>query len=191
MQHQATFLRIACAWVHDAASAAEVVQDAWLAALQSIDRFEGRSSLRTWLYGILVNIARTHARAARRMVPISSLVAEETGEVGPSVEAERFLPEGHRWEGHWAAAPAPFPAPDRALAPVPRTLREWAYAGLTFDLMGAAFSHGSVGDPLGNVVTPLVALAVLHLSYWAWRHRQTSTQETHAHRQPILAHSSS
>jgi hypothetical protein len=77
------------------------------------------------------------------------------------------------------------------LAPVPRTLREWAYAGLTFDLMGAAFSHGSVGDPLGNVVTPLVALAVLHVSYWAWRHRQTSTQETHPHRQPILAHSSS
>jgi RNA polymerase sigma-70 factor (ECF subfamily) len=49
------------------------------------------------------------------MVPMSSLVAEETGEVGPSVEAERFLPEGHRWEGHWAVAPAPFPAPDRAL----------------------------------------------------------------------------
>jgi RNA polymerase sigma-70 factor (ECF subfamily) len=115
MQHQATFLRIARAWVHDAASAAEVVQDAWLAALESIDRFEGRSSLRTWLYGILVNIARTHARAARRMVPMSSLVAEETGEAGPSVEAERFLPEGHRWEGHWAVAPVPFPAPDRTL----------------------------------------------------------------------------
>jgi RNA polymerase sigma-70 factor (ECF subfamily) len=115
MQHQATFLRIARAWVHDAASAAEVVQDAWLVALQSIDRFEGRSSVRTWLYGILVNIARTHARAARRMVPMSSLVAEETGELGPSVDAERFLPEGHRWEGHWAVAPVPFPAPDRAL----------------------------------------------------------------------------
>ncbi|HMJ53077.1 MAG TPA: RNA polymerase sigma factor [Polyangiaceae bacterium] len=115
MQHQATFLRIARAWVHDAAAANEVVQDAWLAALESLDRFEGRSSLRTWLYGILVNIARTHARAARRMVPMSSLVAEETGEISPSVEAERFLPEGHRWEGHWAVAPAPFPAPDRAL----------------------------------------------------------------------------
>jgi RNA polymerase sigma-70 factor (ECF subfamily) len=115
MQHQATFLRIARAWVHDAAAANEVVQDAWLAALESLDRFEGRSSLRTWLYGILVNIARTHARAARRTVPMSSLVAEETGEMSPSVEAERFLPEGHRWEGHWAVAPAPFPAPDQAL----------------------------------------------------------------------------
>ena len=77
------------------------------------------------------------------------------------------------------------------LAPVPRTLREWAYAGLTFDLMGAAFSHGSVGDPLGNVMTPLVALVVLHLSYWAWRQRGMSAQKTHAHVEPTLAHSSS
>jgi RNA polymerase sigma-70 factor (ECF subfamily) len=114
-KHQTAFLRIARVWVHDAASAAEVVQDAWLAALESLDRFEGRSALRTWLYGILVNVARSHARAARRLVPMSSLVAEEAGEAAPSVEPERFLPEGHRWAGHWAAFPTPFPAPDRAL----------------------------------------------------------------------------
>jgi RNA polymerase sigma-70 factor, ECF subfamily len=114
-KHQAAFLRIARVWVHDAASAAEVVQDAWLAALESLDRFEGRSALRTWLYGILINVARSHARAERRLVPMSSLGAEEAGEAAASVEPERFLPEGHRWAGHWAAFPAPFPAPDRAL----------------------------------------------------------------------------
>src|SRR3954452_9713027 len=98
--HQPTFLRIARIWVRDPAAAAEVVQAAWLAALESLERFEGRSSLRTWLYGILVNVARTHARAERRMVPMSSLIQEETAEPSSAVEPERFVPEGHRWSGH-------------------------------------------------------------------------------------------
>jgi RNA polymerase sigma-70 factor (ECF subfamily) len=115
VKHQPSFLRIARVWVRDAAAAAEVVQDTWLAALESLDHFEGRSSLRTWLYGILINVARAHRRAERRLVPMSSLVSEETGEGGPSVEPDRFLPEGHEWAGHWAGMPASFPSPDQAL----------------------------------------------------------------------------
>jgi RNA polymerase sigma-70 factor (ECF subfamily) len=114
-RHQQTFLRIARAWVRDASAADEVVQEAWLAALESLERFEGRSSLRTWLYGILINVARSHTRAERRLVPMSSLVAEETEDAAPAVEPERFLADGHRWAGHWAAVPAPFPDPDVAL----------------------------------------------------------------------------
>jgi RNA polymerase sigma-70 factor (ECF subfamily) len=113
--HQPTFLRIARVWVRDAAAAAEVVQDAWLAALEGLDRFEARSSLRTWLYGIVVNVARSHGRAERRMVPMSALVADEAGEPGPAVEAARFHPDSHHWAGHWTGMPAPFPAPDREL----------------------------------------------------------------------------
>jgi len=114
-QHHASFLRIARVWVRDSTSAAEVVQETWLAALESLERFEGRSSLRTWLYGILVNVAHAHVRATRRMVPMSSLVEEEMGEGTPAVEPERFQPDGHRWAGHWTDAPTPFPSPDRAL----------------------------------------------------------------------------
>ena len=113
--HQPSFLRIARVWAQDAAAAAEAVQDAWLAALESIDRFEGRSSLRTWLYGIVVNVARAHRRAARREVPLSSLAADEAADASPSVEPDRFLPDGHQWAGHWAAMPAPFPSPEQAL----------------------------------------------------------------------------
>jgi len=114
-RHQPAFLRIARVWVRDAAAAAEVVQDAWLAALEGLDRFEGRSALRTWLYGIVVNVARAQRRAERREVPISALADEELAEGGPSVEPERFFPPGHEWAGHWNAMPVAFPAPDQAL----------------------------------------------------------------------------
>jgi RNA polymerase sigma-70 factor (ECF subfamily) len=112
---QPSFLRIARVWVRDDAAAAEVVQAAWLAALESIERFEARSSLRTWLYGILVNVARSHARAQRRETPMSALVDDETADTGPSVEPERFFPDGHQWAGHWSGMPAGFPGPDQAL----------------------------------------------------------------------------
>jgi uncharacterized membrane protein len=58
------------------------------------------------------------------------------------------------------------------LAPVPRTLREWAYAGFTFDVVGAILSIFAVGDPPSHVAIPLLALAMLQLSYFAWRRRE-------------------
>ena len=114
-RHQPSFLRIARVWVRDEAAASEVVQATWLAAFESIGRFEGRSSLRTWLCGILVNVARAHARAERREVPLSALADDEASESAPSVEPERFFPAGHQWAGHWTGMPAPFPGPDQAL----------------------------------------------------------------------------
>jgi RNA polymerase sigma-70 factor (ECF subfamily) len=114
-RHQASFLRIARAWAKDAAAAEEIVQKTWMVALESLARFAGRSSLRTWLCGILINVARSHVRAERHTVPLSALAAEEAGESVPAVEPERFLPAEHRWGGHWAAMPVAFPSPETAL----------------------------------------------------------------------------
>ena len=97
-------LRVAMAHVGNRAVAEEVAQDAWVGVLAQLDRFEGRSSLRTWVLRIVANRARTRAVRERRTLPFSSLDgAEEPGR--PAVEPERFLPAGHRWAGHWASPP--------------------------------------------------------------------------------------
>ena len=84
------------------------MQETWLAVLGGIDRFEGRSSLKTWIFQILSNRARTRAVRERRSAPFSSLGGAEDGD-DAILDADRFLPEGHRWVGHWAAAPADWP----------------------------------------------------------------------------------
>ena len=97
-------LRVAMVHVGNRAVAEEVAQDAWVGVLAQLDRFEGRSSLRTWVLRIVANRARTRAARERRTLPFSSLDGlEEPGR--PAVEPERFLPAGHRWAGHWASPP--------------------------------------------------------------------------------------
>ena len=97
-------LRLAMAHVGNRAVAEEVVQDAWVGVLRQLDRFQGRSSLRTWVLRIVGNRARTRAVRERRTLPFSSLDGpEEPGD--PAVEPDRFLPAGERWAGHWASPP--------------------------------------------------------------------------------------
>jgi RNA polymerase sigma-70 factor, ECF subfamily len=103
-------LRLALAHVRNRAIAEEVVQEAWLTMLRSLDRFEGRSSFRTWLLGIVVNLARSRARAERRSI---QMPAEADG---PVVDPARFLPADHaRWPHHWAVEPVPWPTPEEDL----------------------------------------------------------------------------
>lgn len=100
-------LRLALAHVETRAVAEEVVQEAWLTVLRSLDRFERRSALRTWVLGIVVNLARSRARAERRAVPVPS----DTG--GPPVDPMRFLPADHpRWPHHWRAEPVRWRTPE-------------------------------------------------------------------------------
>jgi len=103
-----SMLRVALLYVKTRAVAEEVVQDAWLGVLNGINRFEGRSSLKTWIFRILTNTAKSRGEREGRSLPFSSLAPQdlETGE--PSVEADRFLGEGDRWASHWASSPRRF-----------------------------------------------------------------------------------
>lgn len=101
---QPSMLRVARMFVPSRAVAEEVVQEAWLGVLQGLDRFEGRSSLRTWIFRILVNIAKTRGQREGRSVPFASLAGDDLDH--PSWDPSAFLgPEGE-WAGHWSTAPA-------------------------------------------------------------------------------------
>ena len=105
-QYQGPLLRLALVYARTRAVAEEVVQETWLAVIQGIDRFEGRSSFRTWLFRILVNRASTRAAREGRSVPFSSLGGGSTDPAEPAVEPERFLPASHtEWPNHWAVPP--------------------------------------------------------------------------------------
>ncbi len=100
-----SMLRVARMHVATQAVAEEVVQDTWLGVLGGLDRFEGRSSLRTWVFRILMNQAKTRGVREKRTVPFASLADAETGEEFSAVDASRFRPDGERAAGHWASPP--------------------------------------------------------------------------------------
>ena len=103
--YYASMLRVAQIYVSSRSIAEEVVQDTWIAVLNGIDRFEGRSSLKTWLFSILTNTAKTRAQREGRTIPFSAL--QDPARVPePAVEPERFRGgEDPHWPGHWTAAP--------------------------------------------------------------------------------------
>jgi RNA polymerase sigma-70 factor (ECF subfamily) len=101
-RYHASLVRLARRFVSSQAVAEDVAQEAWVGVLRGIDWFEGRSSLRTWIYRILTNTAKTRAQREARSVPFASL-GIGTGE--PAVDPDRFLSAGHQWAGHWASVP--------------------------------------------------------------------------------------
>jgi len=99
-------LRLALVYVNGMASAEDVVQEAWLVVLTGLDRFESRSKLSTWIFGVVVNVARSRRRREARSRPFSSLSSDDQ----PIIDPDRFLPTDHqRWPGHWAIPPMPWP----------------------------------------------------------------------------------
>jgi RNA polymerase sigma-70 factor, ECF subfamily len=103
-RHQSSMLRVAQTFVSSTAVAEEVVQEAWLGVLHGLDGFQGRSSLRGWIFGILANCARSRGARESRSAPFSSFTAPDEDE--PAVDPSRFLGADHpRWPGHWASPP--------------------------------------------------------------------------------------
>ena len=100
--YSSSLLRLAQDFVRTRAVAEEVVQETWLAVLNGIDRFEGRSSLKTWVYRILVNKAKTRGLREARTVPFSALAADEHERAVPE---ERFCGSDDQWPGHWSSPP--------------------------------------------------------------------------------------
>lgn len=105
-RYQSSLLRLAMVYVRNRAVAEEVVQETWLGVLRGLDRFEGRSMLKTWIFRILTNIAKSRAVREGRSVPFSTLAPLEDEDGGRSVEPERFFDAGHpTLPGHWASPP--------------------------------------------------------------------------------------
>lgn len=100
-KHHAAMVRLAAVYTGSPAAAEDAAQEAWVRALRSLDKFEGRSSFKTWLYRILTNTAITQAKREGRTLTFSDLTPE--GELEPAVEAEHFQPAGS-----WANDPAPW-----------------------------------------------------------------------------------
>jgi RNA polymerase sigma-70 factor (ECF subfamily) len=107
-------LRIARAHVADHHAAEDVVEEAWIAALHGLDRFECRSSLRRWVGAIAVNIARRHGTRQRRTVPVASLDSGRRTEAAPTVDPERLQRAGEREPGGWRQFPMAWPSPEEA-----------------------------------------------------------------------------
>jgi RNA polymerase sigma-70 factor (ECF subfamily) len=109
-------LRLAMMHVPSRAIAEEVVQDTWVGVLKGLDRFEGRSSLRTWVTSILLNNARTRGQREGRIVPFALLRRRYEEGHGPAVDPDRF--QGRRGErpGWWARPPAAWESPEEQLS---------------------------------------------------------------------------
>ena len=113
-RYQPAMLRIARMYVSTNAVAEDVVQDAWVGVLKGLDGFEGRSSLRTWIFRILVNTAKTRGQREARSLPFSSVwAADPDGE--SSVDPDRFFPLTTR------CPPGPGPNPRWGGSPPPRS----------------------------------------------------------------------
>ena len=103
-RHHGAMLAMSMSYVRSPSVAEEVVQETWLTVLRTLDRFEGRSSFKTWIFGILINLSRARRRQESRFLSASSLVeAIRSRRGGPTVSPRRFGADGI-----WSDPPRPW-----------------------------------------------------------------------------------
>ena len=129
-RYHGSLVRLALMHVPNRQAAEDAVQETWMAVVRGIERFEGRSSLRTWLFRILLNRAKAKGVAERRQVPVSSLDGSDGDD--DAVDPSRFFDQSSRWAGFWSTPPQPWDEipEDRLLGKEVRTLIEEAVAAL-------------------------------------------------------------
>ena len=103
-RYHPSLVRLARMYVRQPSVAEEVAQETWLAVLNGIDRFEGRSTLKTWLFRILTNRAKTRGERESRSVPFSSIGDPDE----PAVDPDSFRPDGDQYPGGWKEFPTPW-----------------------------------------------------------------------------------
>jgi RNA polymerase sigma-70 factor (ECF subfamily) len=102
--YQTALVRVALMYVSSRAAAEDVVQETWLGVLQGLSRFEGRSSLKTWIFRILSNRAKTRAVREGRAIAFSALASADAP-AEPAVDRSRFYPPEHEDHGWWLSYP--------------------------------------------------------------------------------------
>jgi RNA polymerase sigma-70 factor, ECF subfamily len=125
-EYGASMLRVARLYVGSRAVAEEVVQEAWVGVLKGIGSFEGRSTLKTWIFRILTNIAKTRGQREGRTIPFSALAADDE----PAVDPDRFQGPEDRSPGHWASPPRGWGPEERLLGSETREVIDAAIAEL-------------------------------------------------------------
>ena len=106
-RYHASLVRLAMLYVSDRAIAEDVTQETWLGVLEGLPRFEGRASLKTWLFRILTNRAKTRGQRESRSIPFSAFWDPDAEPAEPAVSPERFLPDDNPvTPHHWAVKPA-------------------------------------------------------------------------------------
>jgi len=128
-RYHSALLRLAMSYVATREAAEDVVQETWMAVMAGVDRFEGRSSLKTWIFRILINRAKSAGVREHRSVPFSAF--EDDDEKEPSVDPSRFQ-TWTRWSGYWSAPPHSWAGvpEERLLSSETRAVVDAAIAGL-------------------------------------------------------------